>query len=125
MPRRKSPTLTDAELPIMRVLWTLGRATVGEVLETLPTRKRPAYNTVLTILRILEQKRYVAHDRDGRAFVYRPLVLESQVRRRAVRLLVDRLFEHSPLLLMLNVLEDAQVPPEELARLKDLIARHE
>ena len=59
--------MTDGELRLMRVLWDKGEATVGEVVEALKARPKPAYNTVLTLLRIMEKKGYVSHRKDGRA----------------------------------------------------------
>ena len=120
MPRPRSPTLTDAEARVMSVLWKRERATVADVVGTL-TRKRPvSYSTVQTILRILEDKGYVSHQKVARAFIYTPLVDERQARRRALKHLVARLFNDSPSLLVLNVLEDDQIEPEELSRLKKL-----
>jgi predicted transcriptional regulator len=85
-------------------------------------KKRPAtYSTVQTILRILETKGYVTHDKVDRAFVYRPIVDQAQARRRALRHLVGRLFDGSPSLLISNVLEDETIDAAELKRLKDLI----
>ena len=121
MPRPRSPTLTDAEARVMSVLWKKERATVADVVGTL-TRKRPvSYSTIQTILRILEDKGYVSHQKVARAFIYTPLVDERQARRRALKHLVARLFNDSPSLLVLNVLEDDQIEPEELSRLKKLI----
>jgi predicted transcriptional regulator len=121
MARRRSPALTDAEARVMSVLWQRQTATVGEVVDDL-SKKRPAtYSTVQTMLRILETKGYVAHDKVARAFVYRPVVDEQQARRRALRHLVRRLFNGSPSLLVLNVLEDEQIDPAELGKLKKLI----
>lgn len=105
----------------MAVLWRLGSATVGDITSALSRRRPVAYSTVQTMLRILEAKRYVAHDKVARAFVYRPLVDERQARRRALRHLMHRLFDNSPSLLVLNVLEDAAIDPAELKRLKKLI----
>jgi BlaI family transcriptional regulator, penicillinase repressor len=76
---------------------------------------------VQTVLRILEAKGYVSHDKVGRAFIFRPRVDERQARHRAVRHLMTRLFNGSPSLLVLNVLEDEQIDSDELARLKKLI----
>ena len=121
MARPRSPTLTDAEARVMSVLWKRERATVADVVGTL-TRKRPvSYSTVQTILRILEDKGYVSHQKVARAFIYTPVVDERQARRRALKHLVARLFNDSPSLLVLNVLEDDQIEPEELSRLKKLI----
>jgi len=123
MARTPSPALTDAEARVMTVLWRVKQATVADVVDALGRKRRVSYSTVQTILRILEAKGYVAHEKDARAFVYRPIVDARQARRRALRHLVGRLFDNSPSLLVLNVLEDEDLDPEELQRLKDLIDR--
>lgn len=122
MPRKKSATLTDAELRLMDVLWKLGPSTVGEVHQALPRRSRVSYSTVLTTLRILEEKGYLDHRQQGRAFVYRALVARDDARRHDVRHLVGRLFDDSPGALVLNVVENEQLSAEELAKLRKLIA---
>ena len=121
MPRKPSRSLTDAEARVMAVLWESQRATVADVVRALSKRRVVSYSTVQTILRILETKGYVAHDKVARAFIYRPLVDERQARRRALRHLVSRLFKGSPSLLVLNVLEDERIDPNELRQLKKLI----
>jgi predicted transcriptional regulator len=121
MPRPRSPTLTDAEARVMSVLWKKERATVADVVGTLKRKRPVSYSTIQTILRILEDKGYVSHQKVARAFIYTPLVDERQARRRALKHLVARLFNDSPSLLVLNVLEDDQIEPEELSRLKKLI----
>jgi predicted transcriptional regulator len=121
MPRRPSPALTDAEARVMAVLWRARAATVGAVVSELKGRRTVSYSTVQTILRILENKGYVAHVKVGRAFVYRPVVDERQARHRALKHLVTRLFEGSPSLLVLNVLDDEELDPAELERVKQLI----
>lgn len=121
MPRPRSPTLTDAETRVMSVLWKKEHATVADVVGTLKRKRPVSYSTVQTILRILEDKGYVSHQKVARAFIYTPLVDERQARRRALKHLVARLFNDSPSLLVLNVLEDDQIEPEELSRLKKLI----
>ena len=121
MARKKSPGLTDAELRLMDVLWERGQATVSEVVDGLPSDVPLAYSTVLTTLRILETKGYLRHTKDGRAFIYRPVVDREQARESAVKHLLGRFFENSPELLMLNLLESNQVAPEELKRLRERI----
>lgn len=105
----------------MGVLWQKKQATVAEVVAAVRSRKSPTYSTVQTMLRVLESKGYVTHEKSGRAFVYRPLVDQRQARRSALSHLVSRLFEGSPSLLVLNVLEDEQIERAELERLKRLI----
>ena len=121
MPRRRSPTLTDAELRLMEILWEKGTATVNDVVEALPKTRALAYSTVLTTLRILEQKGYVGHEKQGRAFVYHPVVDRNQASRNAVNYIVSRFFDNSPELLVLNVLENESIAPAELERLKKLV----
>jgi predicted transcriptional regulator len=125
MARKKSSTLTDVELRLMNVLWEQGPSTVSDVQKALPKRERAAYTTVLTMLRILEEKGYLDHVQDGRAFVYRPLIGRDEAQRSSVSHLVGRLFDGSPGALVLNVLENEQLTPEELARLRELIAKAE
>jgi BlaI family transcriptional regulator, penicillinase repressor len=121
MPRPRSPTLTDAEARVMSVLWQKDSATVADVVAALKRKRPVTYSTVQTILRILEDKGYVSHEKVARAFIYTPRVDARQARRRALKHLLARLFNGSPSLLVLNVLEDDQIEPEELSRLKKLI----
>lgn len=102
----------------MQVLWDKGSATVAEVLDGLPKRRATAYTTVQTLLKILEEKGYVTHDKHGRAFVYRPLVDRQHAQRSAVGQLVRRLFAGSPEALVLNVLEHEKLDPKVLRELK-------
>ena len=125
MARKKSPHLTDAELKLMDVLWEKGEATVSDVADALPKTPALAYSTVLTTLRILENKGFVRHTKDGRAFVYHPLVGREQARESAVTHLVRRFFENSPELLMLNLLDGKKVDESELRRLRKKIQEAE
>ena len=121
MARKQSPALTDAEAQVMAALWRLRRASVGDVVSAMRETRHVTYSTVQTILRILETKGFVTHDKVARAFVYRPAVDERQARQRALKHLVARLFNGSPSLLVLNVLEDQAIDRTELKRLKKLI----
>lgn len=121
MPRPKSPTLTDGELRLMRVLWDNGESTVNGVVEALQSRPKPAYNSVLTLLRILEKKGYVTHRKDGRAFIFLPVIGRADASRSALRTLVNRFFDGSPRLLILNLLEDEQLSPEAVKQLRERI----
>ena len=107
----------------MTVLWDRQRATVAEVVAALGKRA-VNYSTVQTLLRILENKGYIAHEKSGRAFVYRPVIDQQQARRRALSHLVARLFNNSPSLLVTNVLEEEQIDPSEIERLKKLLDSH-
>ena len=121
MARPSSPGLTDAELRVMRVLWDRQRATVATVVESLAGPHTPAYNTVLTILGILERKGYVTHEKDGRAFAYRPLVDQSEARQSALSQVLNRFFDDSPRLLVLDLLGHERTDAAELRRVRELI----
>jgi predicted transcriptional regulator len=122
MARKKSPTLTEAELRLMDVLWTRGDATVGDVVEALGDPPL-AYNTVLTTLRILEKKGYVTHRAAGRAFVYSPQVGRDEARTNVVDYVVSRFFDNSPSELMLKLLDTERLDDREAARLRALLDR--
>lgn len=121
MPRKRSPVLTEAELRLMDVLWQNGPGTVQQVLEGLPEDAPLAYNTVLTTIRILERKGYVAHAKDGRAHVYEPLIERKDATRSEIRHLVSRLFRNSHDALVLNILEDDEITGEEVERLRKML----
>lgn len=125
MGRKRSATLTDGELRLMRVLWSRGASTVSDVIDGLGAHISPAYNSVQTMMRILERKDYVRHRKEGRAFVFEPVIDESQARRSALRYVLDRFFDNSPQTLVLSLLEDRQVDRGELAELQELVRRRE
>jgi BlaI family penicillinase repressor len=110
---------TDRELDVMAVLWELGAATVAEVRERLPDDL--AYTTVLTVLRILEEKGYVEHEEVGKAYRYRPKVGREAAERSAVRRLVRKLFRGSPELLLTHLVSDRSLKEEDLRRLRALL----
>jgi predicted transcriptional regulator len=124
MARSRSKTLTEAELRLMEVLWVRGTATVAEVMSSLPPPPI-AYNSVLTTMRILEQKGFVAHEEAGRAFVYHPLVARDAAAQTAVGHLVSRFFENSSGSLALRLIESERPSDDELSRLRALIERYE
>jgi predicted transcriptional regulator len=119
MARKKSAGLTDGELRLMDVLWEKGAATVSDVAEALPPLH---YSTVLTTLRILEQKGYLKHAKEGRAFIYKPVVDKDQARDGAVNHLLRRFFDGSPELLVLNLVQGKKIHPAEFSRIQKRIA---
>jgi predicted transcriptional regulator len=124
MARKKSPTLTDAELRLMQIIWDKKSATAADVLEMLPDADL-AYTTVLNTLRILEAKGYLRHSKDGKAFVYEPVIDRNAASRAAIRHLVSRFFSNSPQLLVSNLIRDEQLSKRDLQRLKKLIEESE
>jgi predicted transcriptional regulator len=118
MPPKKSNTLTEAELRLMKILWRRGESAVNDLVAAMPDGEPLAYNSVLTTIRILEQKGYVDHRQEGRAFVYRPTVAEDEASRSEVRHLMSRFFGNSREQLLLSLLGDEEISAEELLRLK-------
>jgi predicted transcriptional regulator len=121
MPPKKSNTLTEAELRLMKILWRRGESAVTDLVAAMPDGETLAYNSVLTTIRILEQKGYVEHRQEGRAFVYWPCVAEEEASRSEVRHLMSRFFGNSREQLLLSLLGDDQISPKELERLKEAI----
>ncbi|MCX6605766.1 MAG: BlaI/MecI/CopY family transcriptional regulator [Acidobacteria bacterium] len=121
MARKESTSLTEAELRLMNVLWDRGPSTVKDVLDALPAHPPLAYTTILTTLRILEDKGYLEHDKDGRAFLYKPRVPRDQARQSAVRQILSRFFEGSAEQLVLNLLKTEKLSSDELKSLRKLI----
>lgn len=124
MPRKPSPTLTDAELRLMEVLWTKGRATVADIVGALPPPP-VHYSTVLTTMRILERKGFVEHHEDGRTYVYAATVDRDAAADSALGHLVNKFFRNSPTSLALRLVSKEKPSREELARLKALIDLYE
>ena len=125
MGRKKSLNLTEGELPLMQVLWKKRHATVGDVVASLSADPPLAYSTVLTTLRILEAKGYVRHTKEGRAFVYEPVVVQEEASRKALNSLVNRFFGGSCELLVVNLLKEEAIGRAELRRIKKMITESE
>ena len=122
MPPKKSNTLTEAELRLMKILWERGESGVADLVAAMPEDEPLAYTSVLTTIRILENKGYVRHRQEGRAFLYTPCVVEQEAGRSEVRHMMQRFFGNSRERLLLSLLGDDTIDPVELQRLKDLIA---
>ena len=118
MARKKSTTLTDAELRIMEVIWKRGSATVGEVAEALSGKDGSAYTTIQTLMGILRTKGYLSCRKDGRVQVFTPRVEREAAARKAVRHLLKKFFAGSPGELVLSFLRDEELSLKELEDLK-------
>jgi predicted transcriptional regulator len=122
MPPKRSITLTEAELRLMRVLWLRGESAVAEVVSAIADETPLAYNSVLTTIRVLERKGYVTHRTEGRAFLYSPCIAQHEASRAEVQHMLARFFGNSRERLLLSLLGDDEITPEELRRLKQTIA---
>ncbi len=119
MARRKSQNLTAVEQTIMNVLWKRGPSSVREILEELDSET--AYTTVQTMCKILTEKGYASFSKNGRAFIYRAEISQSEARKGALKSVIDQFFGGSPKLLAQHMMEDIELKPEEIKELQDLI----
>lgn len=116
--------LGKLELQIMNVVWDRGQATVQDVVTALAGGSRkPAYNTILTMMRKLEAKGYLAHEAEGRTFIYQPVLEKRDARRSLLGALVDRLFNGSPAQLVNSLVEEGQVTEKELAEIRKILSK--
>jgi predicted transcriptional regulator len=122
MPPKRSITLTQAELRLMKVLWDRGESTVADMVTATSAEGELAYTSVLTTVRVLETKGFVSHRQEGRAFLYSSCVGEVEAGRSEVRHVLQRFFGNSRERLLLSLLGDDEIGPEELQRLKEAIA---
>ena len=116
MSRKKSTSLTNGEHRIMEIIWARGAATVADVVEALGDKD--AYTTILTLMRILKAKGYLASRKEGRAYVFVPRVDRDTVARKAVHQLLSKFFAGSPSELVLSFLREEELTPEELDEIK-------
>lgn len=122
MPPKRSNTLTQAELRLMKALWERGESTVSDLVTATSGEGTLAYTSVLTTIRILETKGYVTHRQEGRAFLYTTSVGEVEASRSEVRHLLQRFFGNSRERLLLSMLGDDEISPDELRRLREAIS---
>ena len=120
VPPRRKPT--DAELTILRVLWTRGPSTVREVAEAMG--REGAYTTVLKLMQIMTDKGLVKRDDSARTHVYDAAFSEVQTQKQLVSDLLDRAFDGSAAKLVLQALEAGKASPDELAEIRKLLDRH-
>ena len=116
---RRHTAFTERELDIMSVLWRQGSGTVSEVREALVDDL--GYTSVLKMLQILEEKEWVRHEAEGRAYRYYPLVEPEEAGGDALRRIVDKIFQGSAELAMAKLVREHHFRPEELQRMRRLL----
>jgi BlaI family penicillinase repressor len=123
--RTPHPTLTPQELAIMKVIWTLEKATVRDVYESLRAQRTIAYTTVMTMMKILEDKGYLKKTRVERAYVYKPSRPRQQVVGAMVRDFVERVFDGATAGLLLHLARDGRLSKAERDRIRRVIEEME
>jgi BlaI family transcriptional regulator, penicillinase repressor len=120
MPRKPSKTFTDKELEIMRVIWGLGEATAKQIQEELPGERH--YNSVLTIIRVLERKGHLTHRVEGKAYVYRARQSQEKSRGRVLSHLIEQVFGGSAASLVLHMVETGDLTEDDLREVRQQMA---
>lgn len=115
---------TPAEMRLLQILWNREEATVEEVVNAHPEKERPNYKTTQTLLRIMEQKRFIAHESRGRVFVFKPLVSRKTIDHLSVQALISRNFHGSAAELVVNLLETSPIKNKELDELEAYIREY-
>ena len=123
--RTPNPTLTPQELAIMKVVWRLDKATVRQVYEALREKRSIAYTTVMTMMRVLEDKDYLVREMADRAHVYRPARPRQQVMGALVRDFVDRVFDGASDNLLLHLAKDNRLTDKQRRTVEKLIEESE
>ena len=113
--------LTRQELQIMKVVWTMGAATVKDVCCAMSKRKATAYTTVLTLMGILEDKGALTHVRSGRAYIYRPLLSRQQATRNQIHDVAVRFFDGRADKMIESVLDSEVAGPEQINVLRTML----
>ena len=120
---RNLKAMSPAETEVLRLVWQLGEATVQQVCDALPARRKVAYKTVQTLLRRLEEKGYLHHKIEGKAHIFAPAIQREQVVKRTVLDFLDRLFGGDPRPLMHFLAEDGRIDTEDIEELRKLIEK--
>jgi len=115
------PVLTDQELEIMKIVWVRGSATVRDVYEELLKRRKIAYTTVMTMMGILEQKGHLKKSADERAYLYTPAQPQREVVGNMVHDFLKRVFNGSAKPLLIQLVEDKKLTPDELDEIRKLL----
>lgn len=115
--------LTNVELELMTILWTLSEGNVAQVIAALPAERALAYTSVSTILRILESKGFVAARREGRGHLYKPTIGKNEYEARAVKDVVNRVFQGVPVAMVRQLLENVEMTDEDVRELRKLVAK--
>src|SRR5437660_7123018 len=121
LPRK--PVLTAQELEIMKIVWGRGTSSVRDVYESLLERRKIAYTTVMTMMNILEQKKYLRKSAEDRAYIYRPSKPKKQVIKGMVREFVDRVFNGSAEPLLVHLIEDRRLTDKDLDEITRMIRK--
>lgn len=121
--KKKNEFLTEVELEFMSVLWELGQGNVRDIMAGLAPERNLAYTSGATILRIMEQKGFVTSTKDGKTFVYAPVVAKNAYQSLSLRDLSDKLFDGTPAMLVARLVDDSGMSEAALEEIRALLER--
>lgn len=121
MARPKSSGPTNHELEILKVLWSKSPLSVAEIIERFPKTPKPAYSSMLTAVRLMDQKGYIKHKKQGKAYFYSPVLEEESHSRSEIKKLANSVFGGSQYDLAVNIIKSEKLKPEEVTELKQLL----
>lgn len=121
--KKKNEFLTEVELEFMSELWALGEGTVRDVLAKLAPERNLAYTSAATILRIMEQKNFVTSEKQGKTFVYRPILAKDAYQAKTLRDLSDKLFDGTPATMVARLVNDQGMSEQALEEIRALLDR--
>jgi BlaI family transcriptional regulator, penicillinase repressor len=124
MRNKKLPVPTTAEMRLLQILWDLKEATVEDVVNAHPEKERPHYKTTQTLLRIMENKGFIAHESRGRVFVFKPIATRKAIDQLSIQALVSRNFHGSAAGLLINLLESSSIKKKELDELESYMREY-
>ncbi len=122
-PRKKSDFLTEVELEFMSALWSLEQGSVRDILGALAPTRNLAYTSAATIMRILENKEFVTSTRDGKTFIYRPVLTKDTYQTRSLKNLSAKLFDDTPASLVARLVDDDELSAEAIEDIRALLDR--
>jgi predicted transcriptional regulator len=105
----------------MQILWERSLLTVNEILEQFPREPKPAYTSLLTAVQSMEKKGLLVHEKDGKAYRYRPVLQKSKYKKSALRRLLGSVFDDNPYDLAVNLLKGEKLGKDEIQKLKQLL----
>ena len=121
MARPKQPGLTENELDVMKVLWDQSPLKVAEILPRLEREPKPAYTSLLTLVQTMEKKGHIAHEADGKAYVYFPKLQKKNFRVSEIKRVARRLFDGGPFALAVNLVKEEHLSEKEIKELRRLL----
>ncbi len=121
--KKKNDFLTEVELEFMTQLWEIGQGTVRDILACLAPDRNLAYTSGATIMRILEQKKFVTSAKNGKTLVYRALLAKDAYQSRSLRNMSEKLFDRSPAMLVARLVDDADLTQDDLSEMRALLDR--